>query len=150
MSTDPGLAERNLLYTLLGILDSLSVFGTEIPDIDAVIHAGPSPCMRRKWRHGGPPQPLLSVSGSKRHYDVPLPHYSLWADESQTVLSPDGVPLLSWDDIAPLMKSKYGNTSLLARVPQALWRGLANDPLRPERGQLRYVHSIGIHRGKLL
>ena len=128
---------RNLYNTLLGVLDALSVFGQEIPDIDAVIHAGAAPCMRRKWRHGGPPQVLLSVSGSTRHFDVPLPHYSLWVDEQRTVLAPSGEPLVSWEDVAPLLRGKYANTSLLARVPRAQWRGEANDPAHPERGQLR-------------
>lgn len=65
---------------LLGVLDALSVFGSSIPDIDAVVHAADAPCMRKKWQHGGPAQVLLGVQGSKRHFDVPLPHYSMWMD----------------------------------------------------------------------
>lgn len=57
----------------------------QIPDVDAVVHAGDVPCMRKKWMHGGPPQVLLGVQGSVRHFDVPLPDYTLWVDELQLI-----------------------------------------------------------------
>ncbi|RMZ57139.1 hypothetical protein APUTEX25_003596 [Auxenochlorella protothecoides] len=132
---------RNLDYVLLGIMDALSVFGAQIPDVDAVVHAGDVPCMRKKWMHGGPPQVLLGVQGSVRHFDVPLPDYTLWVDELQLIQGVDGEEVVSWQEASHLMQEKYSNTSLLVRVPQAMWRGDVLDAKHPERGQLRRAFS---------
>lgn len=50
----------------------------------------------------------------------------------------DGEEVVSWQEASHLMQEKYSNTSLLVRVPQAMWRGDVLDAKHPERGQLRY------------
>eukprot|EP00887_Chlorella_sp_A99_P007639 scaffold20.g7639.t1 len=141
-------AKGRVPYVLLALLEVLRAFPGQIPDVDAVVHTADFPCVRRKWAHGAVPTPIFGYQGSVRHFDLPFPDYSFFGNEYQYLQDPWGNPTMGWEAQACILAAKYGNVSLLDRIPQAssaMWRGRTKDKIYPHRDRLRrkFVECVG-------
>jgi hypothetical protein len=117
----------------------------QVPNLDLVLHTADVPCIKKVWRHGTPPHPLLGFQGSVRHYDLPFPDPSYWIDHTEAVevrtaararvagCSSHGAAVLPTRGCsshgAPVLSTRGCSSRGLTGGPAAAWRGRRARPL---------------------
>lgn len=89
----------------------------------------------------GSPAPIPSEGRTQQSTTQHYAALTKKKNSCRTSQGADGKPVYSWDQASTLLQQEYASTSLMARIPQAMWRGPPPLPAHPERSQLRQVFT---------